>query len=855
MKRKILIVLLVFLLLLGMLGIGKIGTKAAGKYDFYPVNSGLPSINHSALAISPVDPKIMYVGTKIGIYVSEDGGETWWQRVIDPEATEATMVKSIVPSLTEAKTAYIGTNGRGVYITKDAGFSWNAINTGLTSKDIETIAIDPKNPNIIYVGTYGAGIFKSTNGGQTFTQKNKGLPTQRIKKVVVDYQDLNVLYAVLYDSMGIFRSEDGGNNWVETNTGITGSDRDIFSFAIDPVNSNVIYAGTYAYGKILKSENSGETWKQVNNKFTESFVSDISIDYKNANIVYVATGEGIFKSEDGGLNFKKRNSGLSDTYTTNVIVHPKDTNILFVSTYSSGLYKSSDAGGTWVAKSLGLPYYSVASMQFNPKNSELLLATAKGIYLSKDRQVFTLVGLEDIFTTSVAFDPKDANYVYAGSYYKGFYRSDDSGATWKRITNALDNVYIVDIEVDPSDYRIIYVATEPEGIYKSTDMGATFKQINIGLKNKRVYAVEIDSANSQVLYAATFGGGVFKSTNGGSSWNEINKGLSNYDLTDIEINPKDSKILYVSAYRGGVFKSTDSGANWVEFNKGLENKNVLDIALNPGYPNALALATEGGVFFVENYGTTWEKMNEGLTDTVAQSVSFNPNNVSYLYAGTFQGGLFRKQVARTITATATEGGKVSPSGATEVPFSGEVSFTITPDTGYKVKELYLGSKRYDPYTTFKVTQITLNTTFQAVFEKTAPEKPEKTVIILQIGNKNFTVNGQSNELDSPPIIKNGRTLLPIRAIIESLGGTIGWDATEKKVTITLGSTNIELWIGKSTARVNGVEKPIDSANPSVIPEIINGRTMLPVRFVTENLGASVGWDGATKTVTISYPAE
>jgi len=855
MKRKILTALLVFILLLGMLGVGKTNINAAGKYDFYPINSGLPSINHSALAISPVDPKIMYVGTRIGVYISEDGGETWWQRVIDPEATDAIMVKCIAPSLTEAKTAYIGTNGRGVYITKDSGFSWTAMNNGLTSKDIETIVIDPKNTNTIYVGTYGAGIFKSTNGGQSFVQKSKGLPTQRIKKVAFDYQDSNLLYAVLYDNSGIFRSEDSGSNWVEINTGITGSDKDISSFVIDPINRNILYAGTHTYGKILKSENNGDTWKQVNNKFTESFISDITIDYKNSKNIYVATGEGVFKSEDGGVNFKKRNSGLSDTYTTNIVIHPKDTNTFFTSTYSSGLYKSLDASGTWVAKSLGLPYYSVASMQFNPKNSELLLATAKGIYLSKDRQTFALVGLEDIFVTSIAYDPKDANYVYAGTYYKGFYRSDDSGATWKRITNALDNVYIVDIEVDPSDYRVIYVATEPEGIYKSADMGATFKQINIGLKNKRVYSVEIDSTNSQILYAATFGGGVFKSTNGGSSWNEINKGLSNYDLTDIEINPKDSKILYVSAYRGGVFKSTDSGANWVEFNKELENKSVLDITLNPGYPNAIAAATEGGVFFVENYGTTWEKMNEGLTDTVVQTIAFNPNNISYLYVGTYQGGLFRKQVSRTITATATEGGKVSPSGVVDVPFGGEVTFTMTPDNGYKVKELYLGSKKYDPYATFKVTQITLDTTFQAVFEKTAPEKPEKTVIILQIGNKSFTVNGQSKELDSPPIIKNGRTLLPIRAIIESLGGTIGWDATEKKVTITLGSTNIELWIGKSTAKVNGVEKPIDSANPNVVPEIISGRTMLPVRFVTENLGAEVGWDGDTKTVTITYPAE
>ncbi len=128
-----------------------------------------------------------------------------------------------------------------------------------------------------------------------------------------------------------------------------------------------------------------------------------------------------------------------------------------------------------------------------------------------------------------------------------------------------------------------------------------------------------------------------------------------------------------------------------------------------------------------------------------------------------------------------------------------------------------------------------------------------TVIVLRIGQETFTVNDSTRTLDSPPIIKNNRTLLPIRAVVEALGGTVGWDATERKVTVTLGSTTLELWIGKSIAKVNGVNTPIDPANSKVVPEIINSRTMLPLRFVTENLGCDVQWDGTTKTITITYP--
>jgi sugar lactone lactonase YvrE len=128
-----------------------------------------------------------------------------------------------------------------------------------------------------------------------------------------------------------------------------------------------------------------------------------------------------------------------------------------------------------------------------------------------------------------------------------------------------------------------------------------------------------------------------------------------------------------------------------------------------------------------------------------------------------------------------------------------------------------------------------------------------TTIVLKIGKSTFTVNGVNNTLDSPPIIKNSRTLVPIRAIVEALGGSVGWDGTTRKVTITLKDTVIELWIGKPQAKVNGTLKWIDDSNHKVMPEIISGRTMVPLRFVSEQLGAKIDWEPNTKTITITYP--
>jgi C1A family cysteine protease len=200
----------------------------------------------------------------------------------------------------------------------------------------------------------------------------------------------------------------------------------------------------------------------------------------------------------------------------------------------------------------------------------------------------------------------------------------------------------------------------------------------------------------------------------------------------------------------------------------------------------------------------------------------------------------------TITASAGSGGSISSSGTVTVNYGDSKIFTITPDKGYKIKDVKVDGKSVGAVSTYTFSNITDNHTIEATFEK------NEIVIVLQVGQTTFTVNGTPNTLDSPPVIKNNRTLLPIRPIVEALGGTVGWDGNERKVTISLGSTTIELWIGKNTARVNGTNTPIDSTNSKVVPEIINGRTMLPLRFVTENLGCQLQWDPNTKTITITY---
>lgn len=120
-------------------------------------------------------------------------------------------------------------------------------------------------------------------------------------------------------------------------------------------------------------------------------------------------------------------------------------------------------------------------------------------------------------------------------------------------------------------------------------------------------------------------------------------------------------------------------------------------------------------------------------------------------------------------------------------------------------------------------------------------------IKMTIGSKTAYVNGIPQTLDAPPVIKNDRTMLPVRFVAENLGAAVGWENATQTVSIKSDSVSIEIKIGADTANVNGKIIPLDS--PAYI-DASNNRTYLPVRVVAENLGATALWDAATQTVTL-----
>lgn len=128
------------------------------------------------------------------------------------------------------------------------------------------------------------------------------------------------------------------------------------------------------------------------------------------------------------------------------------------------------------------------------------------------------------------------------------------------------------------------------------------------------------------------------------------------------------------------------------------------------------------------------------------------------------------------------------------------------------------------------------------------ENTEDIKITLTINNPTMIVNDEERSIDDDgtvPIIVNERTLLPVRAVVEAMGGSVEWNEDLRTVTLTKNEDTIKLTIDSEIALLNSEEKNLDTA-----PTIINDRTMLPIRFIAESFGFNVEWNEKTQEITI-----
>lgn len=238
--------------------------------------------------------------------------------------------------------------------------------------------------------------------------------------------------------------------------------------------------------------------------------------------------------------------------------------------------------------------------------------------------------------------------------------------------------------------------------------------------------------------------------------------------------------------------------------------------------------------------TCWST-NPDATPSVTFTVDAIVEGAQDIYIGYDNGHAWAQTVTMTVNGVAS---KVNfPTVEKDVWASyGMIKVNVTLNAGENKITIKLGRDDYP--TSFNVDFIAIS--------KGDTWKDETKAVKLTIGNKTITKITENGEVpvecDVAPMIKAdlGLTFIPVRGVFDAAGAAIEWNADTRSVTVNTDDAAVIVTIDSKQARVNGRRAMMDGA-----PFIEEGRTFIPLRFISENLGYKVDWDGATQTITIN----
>ena len=423
-----------------------------------------------------------------------------------------------------------------------------------------------------------------------------------------------------------------------------------------------------------------------------------------------------------------------------------------------------------------------------------------------------------------------------------------SGVTyqWQKdgvaIEGATKATYTVKNVADSGSYTVKITDTEKKtAVSSATAISITKKEVAVPTVESKIY-------NGTVLTADVTGTADYEVTKneGGKNAGAYDvvltlKDADNYKWADSEVAAK--TIPFTVAPKKvelTVDNSTLKGAGSVTFTvdgvcEGDAAKVVCNVdsikveGLKASLPNATMEYT-----FTTDMGGNYEPASCVVSVTRRKSSSSSSDTSAPTYG---------------VSTGKTENGEISVTPA-KAEAGETVTIKATPDSGYQLDKMTVKDKNNstvklkkvddNEYTfTMPVGKVSVDATFvqkDAADDSNAAEAGK--TIKLQIGSRIVNVDNEAVIYDAAPVIRNDRTLVPIRIITEALGGKVDWNGAAKEVTLSINDKEIKMTIGKMLEKYG------------VAPVIIDGRTFVPVRFVADELGAEVAWDEATKTVTI-----
>jgi photosystem II stability/assembly factor-like uncharacterized protein len=598
-------------------------TAATVPFQWVRINSGhvFARDNIDALILDPVDPDVIYAGTRhAGVYKSIDGGMSWF-----PSYTGMTRawIQSLAIDPTNHNVLYA--SGDGVYKSIDGGTTWQSLMESGGSSDLSIITIDPTDHNHLYY-TDGGWLGHSNDGGITWEYTEPPC-ANRIVSFVIHPLDGNIIFAGTEGDRegclsGLFISRDGGKNWEMTALkGAVGR----YALAIDYVNGNHVYVATS--DAIYASHDEGSTWIQSGVAGCRRFV----VDPANPDRAFCGVGQDLLMTSDGGKNW----SGVERFNGESLIpaIAPLKNDTLYVA--SQGFFVSNDGGANWSEHSDGLGAHNF-DLQMDPLDPKVFFAEDYSIIYQSHDGGSTWTALPT--TTGISqltIDPQ-THIFYAHNKYCNLEASYDGGRSWVLVNQYPHYTgYTQLMPIHPTK-GILYAAydwDQAPNLYYSEDQGRTWLSATgmHGVPDARLFFGMDDPDTIYEIGERDF----YISVDGGKSWSYCRSlGVwASQSHTRFSIDPTNSDQIFLATRGQGVYASNDGCDSWTIKNSGLGNLYVNTIAIDPNNPNTIYAGTENGAYVSFDKGDHWGEINDGLLGvTVVYSIVIDP--AGNVYAGT-----------------------------------------------------------------------------------------------------------------------------------------------------------------------------------------------------------------------------
>jgi photosystem II stability/assembly factor-like uncharacterized protein len=508
---------------------------------------------------------------------------------------------------------------------------------------VNRFAFHPTNANIFWAATAGGGLWKTTNAGGSWVSLTDGLPNLNLQGVAVNPANTNIIYILTGDadgnnggaegccsfgknSTGVLKSTDGGVSWAYT--GLKWDETEgkrPFKLIIHPSNPNILFV---AGGGLWRTDNAGSTWTQ---SMAFEKIYDMEFMPNNSLIAYFSTNDGkFFRSTDGGTNWTLQFSSPNpQARRTSIAVTPDNSSVVYMlisndrnpnnldSSYTfNGLYYSGNTGlsGSWVKRASRLP--------------NVFSGDGTG-----------LIGGQQNYDHALAVSPFNDNQVITGGV--SFFVSSNGGSTLNYVDNDIANYHVDIHELAYSPASTTLYAATDGGVYKSNDFGVTWASANTNLGITQYYRISTSAANSAyVLGGAQDNGSHLRVLS--SSVFEMIKGKDGMDNAIGQSNPN---IMYVSA-QGGDFYKSYNGGNTVSlfcdstilaaFNINIQYFWVNNIVLHPANDNIAFIGYQPVVRAIDIGGTVTFSSIGALpgTDVSGKTVlNISRSNPNVIYAG------------------------------------------------------------------------------------------------------------------------------------------------------------------------------------------------------------------------------